>query len=231
MVPTELRIQPDRNSVRPNEIKNYDRVVYRQTSYGYAQGTPGYELRAKGQEAGPYFGVLLQAPVIADYISELGAYYRSRGEEPDSYQHKDREWVDIVLGEHLGYNMWGHIVDGIAVGVRSDATIAVLEHRDNNLNEDELKLATYIRRFADGKLDAADWEYVEGKFGSRGAVEYTALIGHLTMTIRLIQGFLANQAESNEVCAQKIRELVESNEPLPDPKARVPKFEIEQDGA
>jgi hypothetical protein len=230
-VPKELMIQPDRSSVRPNEVKNYDRVVMRQTSYGYAKGTPGYDLRLKGQEAGPYFGVLLQAPPVADHISELGAYYRSRGEEPNSYKHKDREWVDVVLGEHLGFNMWGHLIDGIAVGIRPDAILAVLDHDWEALTEEERLFARYIKRFADGQLDAADWEWVQSKLGTRGAVEYTALIGHLTMTIRLIQAFMSNHAESNQETAAKLREFIASGQPLPDPSARVPRYELEDSAA
>ncbi len=230
-VTKELNIQPDRSTVRPDELKAYDRVVGRQTFYGYSKGTPGYPFRPKGQEAGPYFGVLLQAPLIADHLSELGVYYRTRGEYPNSYTHADREWVDIVLGEHLGFNMWGHILDGIAVGVRLEAIYAVLEHRDGDLTEDERMKAQYIRRLADGTLEPSDWTYVQATFGTRGAVEFSAWIAHLITTLRLIQAFMANHAESNEEIAARLRKFIADGEPLPDPAARVPKMEyVEQAG-
>ncbi|HVY84890.1 MAG TPA: hypothetical protein VG943_07140 [Caulobacterales bacterium] len=227
-VPKELQKQPDRKTVRPDELKAYDRVVGRQTFYGYTKGTPGYPVRAKGEEAGPYFGVLLNAPLIADHLSELGVYYRTRGEYPNSYSHADREWVDIVLGEYLEFNMWGHILDGIAVGVRPEAIFAVLEHREADLTDDERKLAQYIRRLADGALDASDWAYVEKKFGLRGAVEFTGWIGHLLTTIRLLQALMANHLESNEELAARLRKFLADGEKLPDPKARVPKMEYEE---
>lgn len=227
-VPKDLLIQPDRDAVRPDELKAYDRVVGRQTFYGYSKGTPGYDLRPKGQEAGPYFGVLLNAPLIADHLSELGVYYRTRGEVEGAYSHADREWTDIVLGEHLGFNMWGHILDGVAVGVRPEAVYAVLEHREDDLTDDERMLAQYIRRLADGALEASDWAYVQQKYGTRGAVEFSAWIAHLITTIRLIQAFLANHSDSNEVLAARLRKFLADGEPLPDPKARVPKLEYEE---
>jgi hypothetical protein len=227
-VPKDLLIQPDRGGVRPDELKAYDRVVGRQTFYGYSKGTPGYDVRPKGQEAGPYFGVLLNAPLIADHLSELGVYYRTRGEVSGSYSHADREWTDIVLGEHLGFNMWGHILDGVAVGVRPEAVYAVLEHRESDLSDDERLLAQYIRRLADGALEAADWAYVQKKYGTRGAVEFSAWVAHLITTIRLIQAFLANHSDSNETLAARLRKFIADGEPLPDPRARVPKLEYEE---
>lgn len=227
-VPKDLQIQPDRAAVRPDELKEYDRVVGRQTFYGYSKGTPGYPFRPKGQEAGPYFGVLLNAPLVADHLSELGVYYRTRGERPDSYSHADREWVDIVLGEHLGFNMWGHILDGIAVGVRPEAVFAVLEHREGELTTEERMLAQYIRRLSDGALESSDWAFVHEKYGTRGAVEFSAWIAHLITTIRLIQAFMANHAEPNEELAARLRKFIADGEQLPDPKARIPKMEYEE---
>lgn len=225
MVPKDIRIQPARSAVLPGERAAYDRVVRRQTSYGYAEGTPGYERRAQGEEAGPYFGPLLRAPVIADMLSELGAYYRTRGEVDGSFSHIDREWVDIVLGSYLGYNMWGHICDGLAVGVRTGAVLAILEHRDADLAPEERRFADLIRRFADGRIDDQDdWAFLHGRFGERGAIEYLGLLGHLTMTIRLIQAFLPRPVQSDADLAAKVRALVENGAPLPDPRARIPKL-------
>ncbi|RYG82408.1 MAG: hypothetical protein EON59_14200 [Alphaproteobacteria bacterium] len=231
MVPGEIRVQPARETVRPDEQSAYDRVVGRQTAYGYANGTPGYVQRAAGEEAGPYFGALLRSPRIADHISELGVLYRRRGEEPDSFSHADREWVDIVLGSYLGYNMWGHICDGLAVGVRSEAVLAILEHRDADLEADERRLADIIRRFSDGELDEGeDWAFLNGRFGERGAIEYLAWLGHLTMTIRLIQALIGRHATSDEDAAARVRKLVETREPLPDPRARIPPLRFEMGG-
>jgi hypothetical protein len=223
MLPKAARVQPNREKVLPDELEAYERVVGRQTSYGYSKGTPGYDARPPGEEAGPYFGALLRSPIIADHLSELGVFYRTRGECPGSFSHKDREWVDIVLGQHLGFNMWGHICDGLAVGVRADAVLAILEHQPDGLDADEARFAGIIRRFADGKLGACqDWEFLVTRFSERGAIEYLAWLGHLTMTIRLIQAFISNQAESDAALALKVRRLLAEGGELPDPSARIP---------
>jgi hypothetical protein len=228
MIPDAIRMQPPADSVAADEREAYDRVVGRQTAYGYAQGTPGYERRPAGAEAGPYFGALLRSPVIADHLSELGVFYRTRGDYPGSFTHKDREWVDIVLGQHFGFNMWGHICDGLAVGVRAEAVLAILEHRPDALEPEEARFADIIRRFADGRLDEGeDWSFLAGHFGERGAIEYLAWLGHLTMTIRLVQAFISSQAETDADMAVKVRRLLADGEPLPDPRARIPSLRYE----
>jgi hypothetical protein len=227
MVPDNVRIQPPPHAVRPGELAAYQRVVGRQSAYGYTAGTAGYEQRPVGQEAGPYFGPLLRSPIIADHLSELGVFYRRRGEEGDSFSHRDREWVDIVLGNHLGFNMWGHICDGLAVGVRGEAVLAVLERRDADLEADEARFASIIRRFADGLIDDGnDWEFLKGRFGERGAIEYLAWLGHLTMTIRLIQAFIGNRGMTDGEAAAKVRAVMRGEIPLPDPAARIPPAEF-----
>lgn len=214
--------QPPRDSVDPAELAAYDSVVARQASYGYGTGQPGYEAaRDPDQMAGPYFGALLQSPLIAAHISDLGAIYRSRGEVPGGYSHADREWIDIVLGHELGLNMWGHLADGMAVGVRPEAIIAVIEGSWDDLEPRERMLAEYIRAFAHGRVSAEQWATLVADLGLRGAVEWTAFIGHLTMTIRLIQAFIQNTGEPDEVVLERVREVVRGERELPDPRARI----------
>src|ERR1700679_4261001 len=85
--------QPRREDVRDGEHVYFDRVIERQSGYGYD--------RPKGTEAGPHFGALLQAPYVADALSELGVYYRTRGESEGSYSHAHREWTDMVIGNDM----------------------------------------------------------------------------------------------------------------------------------
>jgi hypothetical protein len=210
--------------VRSEERAAYDRVVARQASYGYAQAQPGYEQERKPEEmAGPYFGTLLQSPLIADHISELGVIYRTRGETGESYEHKDREWIDIVLGRELGFNMWAHVADGMAVGVRPQAVLALYEGRDDELEPDERLLADYVKAFARGQATADGWRAVEAHFGTRAAVEWIAFIGHLMMTIRLCQAFTEDRMPDEEVVA-RVRGVVDGTQPLPDPRARIPEL-------
>jgi hypothetical protein len=214
--------QPPRESVRPDELAAYDRVIGRQNAYGYNKSTNGYVTRPKGTEAGPFFGTLLHSPLIADYISELGVVYRTRGEVPGSYQHKDREWVDIVLGQYLGFNMWGHIADGIAVGVRPEAALAILEGREEDLLDEERRLAEYIRAFADGNLTDEQRAYVKDHFGERGSIEFTAFIGHLIMILRLLQSFVGRNSGTDAEMAANVRKIMAGEIELPKPNERIP---------
>jgi hypothetical protein len=217
--------QPRRDSVRPDELAAYDRVVARQTSYGYLRAGTGYEQARKPEEAaGPYFGALLLSPLIADHISELGAVYRTRGEVEGSYRHQDREWVDIVLGRELGFNMWGHVADGMAVGVRPEAILALFDGREGDLEPGEKLLADYIRAFARGTVTLDQYRKIEQHFGARGAIEYSAFIGHLMMTIRLCMAFSGSRTPDEEI-VRNVRAVIAGEIKLPDSGARIPKLE------
>src|SRR6185437_435379 len=136
--------------------------------------------------AGPYFGPLLQAPVVADHLSELGVYYRTRGETEGSFSHAQREWVDLVVGWAISpLIMWGHMLDAVASGVRPEAIRALMEGRDWDLEREELMLATYIRQVVSGTVTPASYDAIEELLGVRGAVDYTAWICHLHLTARL----------------------------------------------
>ena len=175
---SERPFQPSRADVDPSELSHYDRVIERQANYGYN--------RAEGTEAGPHFGALLQAPVVADALSELGVYYRSRGEVAGSFSHGQREWADVVLGHEMSPTiLWGHMLDAVASGVRVEAIRAIVEGRDWDLEREELILTTYIRQVINGRVTQQSYDELEKLMGVRGAVEYTAWIGHLQLTARI----------------------------------------------
>jgi hypothetical protein len=222
--------QPKRSEVRPEELEAYDRVVGRQTRYGYKRGTVGYELRPEGEESGGYFGTLLQSPLIADHISELGVIYRTRGESPGSYQHKDREWIDIVLGKHLGFYhpdlIWGHTVDGLAVGVRPEAVLALFENNLDQLTDDERGTTNYIRAFADGKVTEDDWDFIKNRLGERGAVEYSAFIAHIIMTVRMMQVWHGPSRISIQEVIERVKAVIAGRQDLPGARERIPTFEF-----
>ena len=170
--------QPDRRDVRPDELDYYDRVIERQSGYSYG--------RAVGTEAGPYFGALLQAPFVADSLSELGVYYRTRGDAGDSFTHAHREWTDMVLGKEISpVIMWGHMLDAVASGVRPEAIKALVEGRDWDLEREELMLTVYIRQVMTGQVTQQSYDAIEALMGVRGAVDFTAWIGHLQLTARV----------------------------------------------
>jgi hypothetical protein len=214
--------QPHPDTVRADERKAYDSVVDRQISYGYLEAQPGYEqARTRETAAGPYFGPLLQSPIIAHHLSELGAFYRSRGETADSFRHKDREWIDIVLGREIGFSMWAHTADGMAVGVRPEAVLALYERRDDDLLPDERLLADYIKAYAHGATTAAMFQEIVEHFGSmRTAIEWIAFIGHLMLTLSLLMAFTEDRTSDEEIIA-RVRAVIDGSQPLPDSTARV----------
>jgi hypothetical protein len=170
--------QPKREDVREDELAFYDRVIARQTGYGYG--------RAEGTEAGPYFGGLLQAPVVADHLSELGVYYRTRGETEGSFSHAQREWTDMVIGYDMSPPiLWGHMLDAVASGVRPESIKTLMEGRDWDLDHEERMLTTYIRQVVNGTVTPASYDAIEELIGVRGAVDFTAWIGHLFLTARV----------------------------------------------
>ncbi|CAN5210019.1 hypothetical protein BH09ACT6_BH09ACT6_05580 [soil metagenome] len=220
--------QPPSHEVRADERHAYERVIARQRGYRYGTDA-AYNGRADDEIAGAYFGALLQSPLIADHISELGVVYRTRGEFPGSYAHQDREWIDMVLGHELGVYMWGHVLDGIAVGVDPDDVIALHEGRYDDISPDRRELAAYIRAFEHLEVTDEQYESLERRFGERGAVEYTAFVAHLCLTLRLLKVY-SEHGEGGRLTAEEIvREVkrVKAGEiALPDPRARVPQLTI-----
>lgn len=220
--------QPPRETVRPEELEAYDRVIARQKSYSYGTDA-AYNGRPDDASAGAYFGALLQSPWIADHISELGVIYRTRGQFPGSYAHSDREWIDMVLGHELGLYMWGHVLDGIAVGIPPEDVIALHEDRDEDISPDRRELARYIRAFDRREVTDEQYDAVERRFGERGAVEYTAFIAHLSLTLRLLKVYSEHGEGGRLTAPEIVREVkrVQAGEiPLPDPLARIPQLAL-----
>jgi hypothetical protein len=236
--------QPSRDTFDSEELTAYDAVVARQKFYDYEKLVelvpPEHKqvvretvLDAAGDEVDPdgrvqpYMGAMLNSPIVMRLISDLGAYFRARGETSDGYHHADREWVDMVLGEEL--QAWSiiyvHAFDAVAVGVRPQAIRALREGRDEDLTREELIKARYIRQVARGTVTPQSYGAIEDLFGRRGAVEYTAVIGWLTMTFRLIQAFGAQPGFTPEMVDDLVGRLEAGTVTLPDAKARVPGLE------
>lgn len=188
---------PTRDDVRDGERDAYDSVVDRQTAYGYTEFVKRFlhsdVLRAfPGDRVQPYFGAMLNSPLMAEGMSDLGAVYRTRGEYADGMQHSDREWVDMVICDELAcyWVLYVHAADAVASGVRAEAILAVVQGRAEDLTTDEALKADFIRRFVHGKIDAELYKSVEELLGgTRAAVEFTGFCGHLLKTVRLMQAW------------------------------------------
>lgn len=207
---TRLPTAPAPDDVQSDERDDYDRVMER-TSRVHGLDGP----------AADYFGALLNAPPLAAVLTDLGTRVR-RGMLRGTYTDADRELMDIALAVELGSNaiLPIHIPDSLAVGVRPEAVEALLERDDARLTEGELALVRYAREFVGGTVTDASYAALTERFGDRGAVEFTVLVGFLLVTIRLWQALGVPEPSADEVDA--LLEAVRSGAiPLPDPEARI----------
>jgi len=140
---------------------------------------------------GTYFGVGQHSPILNNLLSEFGRRARQVGEKPGSYSHADREFVDQVLCAEMKFDAFqhAHLPDAVSLGIRVEAIEALRSGRDEDLTEDELLLATFVRGVFYGNLTDATWAAMEKRLGTRGVVDYTMFCAFLPLVIRLYQAF------------------------------------------
>lgn len=201
-------VAPDRDSLPPGELDDYDMVIDRNA--GKLWG-----------ELPPYHAALLNSPPFGAALNRLGRVARMAAERPGTYSHADREFVDQVLSAHWGTNvvLGMHIPDALAVGVRPEAIDALRARREEDLTEDEALLAGFIRQVVDGAVTDELYGRIEERLGGHGVVEYTIFIAFLQMTIRLFQAFGIPAPTSGEIDTM-LREFADGTRELPEPEAR-----------
>lgn len=216
-----------REAVREEERDAYDSVVERQTSYGYAEFVKRFlhdDVREAfpGDRVQPYFGALLNSPLIAVGMSDLGAVYRTRGEYEGGMTHADREWIDMVMSDELGINwvLYVHAPDAAASGVRPEAILAVVQANEETLTDVEKLKSDFIRAVARGTMTADLYKAVEAELGVRATVEATAFCGHLVKTTRLMQAWGVPDI-SKEQLVEYVQAIIDGKVELPS-KPRVP---------
>jgi alkylhydroperoxidase family enzyme len=201
---------PAADEIDASERPFYDAVVERTT-----------RVHGLGGQAAKYFGALLNSPPLAAALAELGTQVR-RGQLRGTYSDAERELMDIALAVELGSNaiLPIHIPDALAVGVRPEALEALLDRREGELSDDERQLVAYARELVDGGVTDESYSALEKRFGERGAVELTVLVGFLLMTIRLWQALGVPEPTREEMDAL-LRDLRSGATSLPDPDARI----------
>lgn len=219
---------PPRDEVRDDELPAYDRVVGQQQAYDYVPFVKTFmhpEVRDAfpGDRLQPYFAAMLNSPLISAGMSNLGVVYRTRGEFADGMQHRDREWVDMVLCDELEcfWVLYVHAPDAAAVGVRPEAILAMVEGRYDDLTAEEREKDEFIRAVIRGTMTAERYESVARLVGDRAAVEITCFTGHLIKTIRIMQAFGIPDT-TREHTVEWLHALVDGKIELPDARARVP---------
>jgi hypothetical protein len=187
---------PPRETIRDDELEAYDSVVARQAAYDYSEFVKRFHhedvLRAfPGDRIQPYFGAMLNSPLVAAGMSDLGAVYRTRGEQADGMSHADREWVDMVVCNETEclWVLYVHAPDAVASGTRAQAIQSLITGNEDELEPDEKRKADFIRAVIRGTMTEELYRAVEDEIGVRATVELTAFTGHLLKTMRLIQAW------------------------------------------
>jgi hypothetical protein len=217
---------PKREELAPEERADYDRVIARQKSYGYEEllaEIPHDLPLLAGDEVQPYFGALLNSPPVAAQISEFGAYFRSRGAAGNSYGHTDREWIDLTLTHDLRCRavLYHHMLDAVAVGIAPGSIKALREGRVHELTAQDRELVEYVRSVVGGSVTSEAYRGIERRFGTRGAIEYTAFIAFLLMTLRLIQALDIPEKSDAEV-DELLAGIIAGTVTIPGPEDRIP---------
>ena len=138
--------QPDRSQIAEEELEAYDRVV---------RSRAAYTRRSEAGKADVFYGALLNSPTLADLLNDSVRYLvgaAARG----TFSHADREWVDMVLAQELGWDavFYGHMPDAVALGVRPEAIKALRTQRDEDLDSGRASARGVIRRVLNGTVTA-----------------------------------------------------------------------------
>lgn len=209
---TRLLPLPDRESIPPEELEDYDRCLQRAVNARAdrpAEGLP------------PYFSALLNSPPLAAGLMDMGRIVRQRGLHEGTYTHAQRELVDQVLATDWKTNVvqLTHVPDGLAVGVRLEAIDALRAGHEEELDDEERLLADHIRRVVGGTVTDESYARIEEHMGRSGALEYTIFIGFLMMTIRLNQALGVPDPPDEEI-DRMLEEFRDGTRRLPDPSVR-----------
>lgn len=194
--------QPARASFeRPEEIEAFDRCIGR-----FHPGHEGEDL-----PLGEYFGALLNSPVMCWIASQFGTFVRTAGDRPDTFSHRDREFVDQVLSVDWNTNVVQavHIPDALATGVRMEAIEALRSGNEDALDDDERLLTAYIRQVVNGTVDDDTYAAMVDRMGTRGVIEYTGFILWLQWILRMMQTLNVHNPSDEEI-DQLIAELKET---------------------
>lgn len=205
-----LRQLPDRSTIAPEELADYELLVER-TGLRYSE----YDMPKA------YFGAIANAPVLAGALVRMGRLVRE-GQLRGAYSDAERELVDLVLSKDFGYNaiLTVHAPDALAVGVRPEAMTAIWEGHEEDLTPEERQIAGYARAVVAGTVTDPMHQAMVDRLGDRGALEFTIFIGFLLMTFRLWQAVGVPDPDDSEM-GRLINDLVTGRVDLPAPDARI----------
>jgi 4-carboxymuconolactone decarboxylase len=160
-----------RDQLDPEDQKYYDEIA-----------------GSRGSIRGPY-GVLLHSPELAARVAATGAYVRFNFDMPESL----KEVVILATAREAKsqYEFSAHARLAREAGVSEDTIRVLAEGRaPDGLSGDEevlVRFATELLR--ERKISDASFNRVKDKWGDRGAVEVTGLIGHYLLVAQILAAF------------------------------------------
>jgi 4-carboxymuconolactone decarboxylase len=141
-----------------------------------------------GRISGP-FSVLLHNPEAAGRSAHLGSALRFESTLPDDLREVA---INTAARENdCGYEWAGHAKLALSLGV-SQETLDVIANRQplDSLSKDEALVVQYGRElFRDHRISDATYAAASERFGTRGLVDLTALMGYYGMLACSLNAF------------------------------------------
>jgi 4-carboxymuconolactone decarboxylase len=159
---------PDREQMSREQQKVYDEVV---------KGP-------RGMMVGPLRAVI-HSPELADRWQRLGEFVRYRTVLPEGL----KELAIIVCAKRWNSEVeWGvHALAARDGGVPEDVINAIREGREPTLDEDSAEIYEFTRQLQmSGEIEDETYWAVRRRWGERGIVELTAIIGYYTMVSMML---------------------------------------------
>jgi 4-carboxymuconolactone decarboxylase len=161
----------NRDQLKPEDQKYFDEIA-----------------DSRGSIRGPY-GVLLHSPDLAARVASTGAYVRFDFDMPNDL----KEVVIITAASHIKsqYEFAAHARLAREAGVSEDTIKIIAQGRaPQGLSGDEEILVRYtLELLQDRKISDGTFNAVKNKWGTRGVVDLTALIGHYLLVAQILAAF------------------------------------------
>lgn len=143
---------------------------------------------SRGSIRGPY-GILLHSPDLAARVANTGAYVRFEFDMPNSL----KEVVIITAAAHIKsqYEFAAHARLAREAGVSENTIKIIAEGRaPQGLSGDEEILVRYaLELLQDRKISDGTFNAIKNKWGDRGVVDLTVLIGHYLLVAQILAAF------------------------------------------
>ena len=151
-------------------------------------------VESRGGIRGPY-GVLLHSPKLAACVAATGTYVRFEGDMDNAL----REVVVIATAREIKsqYEFAAHARLARAAGVSEDTIQGIAKGTaPDGLSGDESLVVRYVHELLrDHNVSGATFDAVKDRFGVKGTVELTGLIGHYMLVGQVLAAFAVELTE------------------------------------